>query len=46
MKKSKTWYLTLKEEHKLMMFEERVLRGLSGFKGYGGSKRKLVKFAQ
>jgi hypothetical protein len=46
MKKIKTWYLTLREEHKMIVFEERALRGLSGFKSYVGSKRKLEKIAQ
>jgi hypothetical protein len=38
-----TWYLTLKEEHRLSVFENRVVRRIFGLKGDGvmGDCRKL-----
>jgi hypothetical protein len=38
-----TWSLTLREEHRLRVFENRVLRGICGPKGYEvtGGWRKL-----
>jgi hypothetical protein len=39
----KTWSLTLREEHRLRVFENRVLRGISGLKrdDVTGKRRKL-----
>ena len=38
-----TWSLTLREEHRLRVFENRVLRGIFGLKrdGVTGERRKL-----
>jgi hypothetical protein len=41
-----TWSLTLREEHRLRVFENRVLRGVFGPKGdeVMGERRKLHNF--